>query len=200
VGVLSLYSTFDKFSDDHRRIVEAVSRHIANTFRRAAEFDTTAKNDSITGLPTLEQLHQFLEGIEPASLRTCPVTLLFIEIVNLNEISSQHGRPAGEDALRAVSRCIQECLRVTDLVFKSASDEFVAAVNGGLQESVALSTRIRDSIRQRVSGARSNPSLRVQVEVHPAEIPSETTSFREFISAQRTSLSARDTDEMRRIH
>ena len=46
IGVLSLYSTATEFTDDHRRIVEAVGHHTAHTFRRAEEFETTAANRS----------------------------------------------------------------------------------------------------------------------------------------------------------
>src|SRR5262249_4465798 len=49
IGVLSLYSTSDNFSDDHRRIVEAVARHIARTCHRAAQSGRNAKGDPATG-------------------------------------------------------------------------------------------------------------------------------------------------------
>src|SRR4051812_46583374 len=52
VGVLSLYSTAERFSDDHRRIVEAVAKHIANSFCWASESDTNSLIDSLTGLPS----------------------------------------------------------------------------------------------------------------------------------------------------
>ena len=55
IGVLSLYS--DKvtgFNDDHKRIIEAVSRQIAHTFKSVAEFDGTSRRDTLTGLQNLQ--------------------------------------------------------------------------------------------------------------------------------------------------
>jgi GAF domain-containing protein len=46
IGVLSLYSTATEFTDEHRRIVEAVGEHTAHTFRRGEEFDTRVGNRS----------------------------------------------------------------------------------------------------------------------------------------------------------
>ncbi len=40
IGVLSLYSAdLNGFSEDHKRIIEAVARHIGHTFKSAVEFD-----------------------------------------------------------------------------------------------------------------------------------------------------------------
>src|SRR5262249_2478094 len=51
VGVLSLYATeANGFTEDHKRIVEAVGRQIAHTFERSMEFDTSIRRDELTGL------------------------------------------------------------------------------------------------------------------------------------------------------
>ena len=47
VGVLALYSTeLNAFTDDHRRIMEAISRQIATSLK-GADFATTAKRDPL---------------------------------------------------------------------------------------------------------------------------------------------------------
>ena len=56
VGVLALYSTeANSFNEDHKRIIEAVSRQIAQTLRSAAEFNEASRRDALTGRPTLQQ-------------------------------------------------------------------------------------------------------------------------------------------------
>jgi GAF domain-containing protein len=53
VGVLALYSTEpNAFNEDHRRIVEAVSRQISHTLKNAVEFDNISRRGALAGLPT----------------------------------------------------------------------------------------------------------------------------------------------------
>jgi putative nucleotidyltransferase with HDIG domain len=49
VGVLSLYTAeLDGFTDDHRRIIEAVARQIAPALRNAAGFEGASRRDPLT--------------------------------------------------------------------------------------------------------------------------------------------------------
>jgi putative nucleotidyltransferase with HDIG domain len=53
IGVLSLYSEkVNGFNDDHKRIIEAVARQIAQTLKSAAEFDGASGRDAITSIPS----------------------------------------------------------------------------------------------------------------------------------------------------
>jgi diguanylate cyclase (GGDEF)-like protein/putative nucleotidyltransferase with HDIG domain len=200
VGVLSLYSTSETFSDDHRRIIEAVARHIAHTFRRAAEFDTNLRNDPVTGLPTLAQLHNFLDGIESASLDSSPLTLMSIAIVNMNRFTVHDGRTSGDDALRYVSRRIQECLGITDLLFRCDSEQFVAVIGGDVRDTGDVASRIREVIRQRPLAIGNNTTLTVDVVVRSFQIPPETTSVRDFVVMQLHGSPLSSDEQLRHIH
>jgi diguanylate cyclase (GGDEF)-like protein len=200
VGVLSLYSTSERFSDDHRRIIEAVARHIAHTFRRAAEFDTSLRNDQVTGLPSLVQLHHFLEGIESASLDSSPLNLMSIDIVNMKVFTSHHGRPCRDDVLRYVSRRSQECLGITDLLFRTSNDQFVAVIGGTARETSNIASRIRETIRQRPLAIANNVTLTVDVDVRSFEIPSEVTSVRDFVVTKLNSSHFHSDAQLRHMH
>lgn len=55
-----------------------------------------------------------------------PFSLLVIECKNLREINDDLGPRAGDALLLAVSKCIKEQLRHTDVLARQAGDEFVA--------------------------------------------------------------------------
>jgi diguanylate cyclase (GGDEF)-like protein/PAS domain S-box-containing protein len=50
--------------------------------------------------------------------------LMVIDIDGLGEINAEHGREAGDEALRSVARALMRRLRQTDLVARVGSDEF----------------------------------------------------------------------------
>src|SRR5207248_137079 len=145
VGVLTLYSAVvDGFNEDHRRMVEIVAREIGHTFKSAAEFDRSGRRDTLTGLPTLNQLEPLVE-----STRLAHSALLLIDIVGLKQINVGHGRATGDEVLRYVVRQTRSALRLADILFRSASDELVALLNDTDRAfATAVASRIADSIRQ----------------------------------------------------
>jgi diguanylate cyclase (GGDEF)-like protein/putative nucleotidyltransferase with HDIG domain len=200
VGVLSLYSTSERFSDDNRRVVEAVGKHIAHSFCFAAELDTTLAIDSLTGLPTAIQLHHFLDAIEPRTLESSPVMLLRIEIVNMKALIAQQGRSGSDEIRRSVGCQLQECLRIGDRLFRSGADEFVAVISGTASDATDFALRIREIVRQRPFTLYNAVPLRVDVDIHFIAIPSGTTSVREFVAAQLSMASPRTDGQGRHIH
>jgi diguanylate cyclase (GGDEF)-like protein/putative nucleotidyltransferase with HDIG domain len=200
VGVLSLYSTSERFSDDHRRIVEAVAKHIAHSFCRASELDTNSAIDSLTGLPTVIQLHQFLDDIEPGTLESSPVTLLRVDIVNMKGFNAEQGRTGGDEILRAVGRRLQESLRMGDLLFRSGGDEFIAVISGTTRGASEFASTIREVVRQRPFTLRNNIAVRVDVDVNSIQIPSGTTSVREFVRTQLSMPPSRSDGQGRHVH
>ena len=93
----AVFWILDRFNEDHRRVIEVVARQISHTLKRAAEFDNTTRLDSITGLPNLHQLEQLLQSTGSDSLSVASeLTLVFIDVVSLKDINTQHGRQAGE--------------------------------------------------------------------------------------------------------
>jgi len=65
VGVVTLYSgEVNGFNEEHKRIIEAIARQIAHTLQSAAESDVMSQRDGLTGLPSLQQLDQFVEAKE----------------------------------------------------------------------------------------------------------------------------------------
>jgi diguanylate cyclase (GGDEF)-like protein/putative nucleotidyltransferase with HDIG domain len=196
IGVLSLYS--DKvtgFNDDHKRIIEAVARQTAHTFKSAAEFDGTSRRDTLTGLPNLQQLEQFVDIKEMRLVQKSSFTLLFIDIVGLTQINSTHGRSVGDDVMRHVVQHATAGLRLADILFRYGSDEFVVLLNDTNPESATVvGERIRHGIRAHPLPLHTDGLVEVDVSVIAVSSPGDGASLPALIKTARarTGDSAQD--------
>jgi diguanylate cyclase (GGDEF)-like protein/putative nucleotidyltransferase with HDIG domain len=157
VGVLSLYSSnSEQFSEEHKRIIEAVAQHAALTIRRSLTSDESASHDPITGLRYLSAvLNDERSSDYQAQVRDGSPTV-WIDIVGLKHINETFGRAAGNAALLHVARCLRSELNSGDLLFRYKSDEFVAILKSSDSSSRAsLSARIK----ARLEAATAIPDL-----------------------------------------
>jgi diguanylate cyclase (GGDEF)-like protein len=153
VGVLSLYSSdVNGFTDDHRRVTEAVARQIASTFERAIEFEGSARRDELVGLPSLTQLEHHISGVSRrVDTNADRYSLLVIDVLRFNQASEDYSCATEDDALRHVARHIRAELRAADILFRNPGSEFVAFLSGA-------DSLIADAIAERI---------RVNVTTHP---------------------------------
>jgi diguanylate cyclase (GGDEF)-like protein len=189
VGVLSLYSALqDAFTEDHRRIVEVAAKQIAQTLKRAAALDSSVQHDPLTGLPDISQLEQLLEnGAKKPVTAPSELALLFIDVTTLKGINTSHGRVVADEAVRHVVRQARSGLRVSDVLFRSKSDEFVAVLNATDDETAAT---IAATIRQNIQGfpiaIRGGMQLTVQVSVTCVRVPQDGQSLMALTTAARS--------------
>jgi diguanylate cyclase (GGDEF)-like protein/PAS domain S-box-containing protein len=90
-----------------------------------------SRHDPLTGLPNrgtfLEQAEQ---AFAQAQQRSLGLALLFVDIDHFKRVNDSLGYGAGDAMLQTVARRITGALRVTDLVARCASDEFVVLLAG----------------------------------------------------------------------
>jgi diguanylate cyclase (GGDEF)-like protein/putative nucleotidyltransferase with HDIG domain len=196
VGVLTLYSVLvNGFSEDHRRIIEVVARQVAQTLKRAAEFDSS-RRDAITGLPNLTWFRQLVESasvehITPASA----LMLLFVDIVGLRQINLLYGRPAGDDVLNHVVRHTRAALRAADMLFRHGGDELVALLdNADAHAGADIARRIRQTIRDRACPLDTGESITVDVAVTCVCAPRDGDSLASLIGAAQSRSGSHSTD------
>jgi diguanylate cyclase (GGDEF)-like protein/putative nucleotidyltransferase with HDIG domain len=185
VGVLTLYSsTSDGFTEDHRRIVEAVAGQIAHTFKSAGEFDRATRRDPLTGLPDLHQLEHVIEAIARGGVMRA--SLAFINIVDLKEINIVHGRATGDDVIRHVVQQTRAELRLADILFRFGSHEFVALLNDSDRNVArAVASRIDDAIRRKPVLNPTGRPITVNARVTWVCSPDDGESMRELVTAAR---------------
>jgi len=196
VGVLTLYShRIDGFNDDHRRIVEAVARQVAHAFKSAVEFDHSTKRDSLTGLPGLTHLEQLLQHrSKSGSLLLGDVAFTIIHVVGLREIIDTYGNNIGDDVLRQVVRFARPSLRVSDLLFRSGLDRFVALLsNTDAATANTIAQRIRTNIIEHSIPLKGGASLPLQVAVTSVTSPRDGESFPELMATAHLQLGTQET-------
>jgi GGDEF domain-containing protein len=163
VGVLSLYSPVPRaFTDDHRRIIEAVSGRVSQTFYHSLDYEKTRVQrlkDPVTGLPNLEYFNRLLDENLLSALPT-PFSILFIE--------ASPGDYEG-DAVRwslelapALSHSFRAALRGADLLFRYSENQFVVVLpQTESSVSVAIAARLREKAAFRLSEGAGRLWLRI---------------------------------------
>jgi diguanylate cyclase (GGDEF)-like protein/putative nucleotidyltransferase with HDIG domain len=185
IGVLSLYSSdVNGFTDDHRRVMEAVARQIASTFERAIEFDGSARRDELVGLPSLTQLEHHISGASRrVGTNVDRYSLLVIDVLRFNQASEGYSRATDDDDLRHVARHIRAELRAADILFRNPGNEFVAFLSGADSLTAdAIAERIRVNFTSHslsTNGSQLLLSLRVTTLCSPRDgrSPSELLSI-----------------------
>lgn len=201
IGVMSVYSsTRDGFNDDHRRIAEAATLHISHTFKRAAQFDGAAQRDSLTGLPSLGQLEQFVgergsQGQDPDNRN---LALLVISILELKKIVSSYGNATGDDVMKHVLTLVRSTLGMNDVVFRNGPDEFVALLDSNTERVKTLAGEMRQLLVENPLLSRDAEALTLSVEVKSIVVPRDGRSLSELITAAQNRGPSRRSDS--RIH
>ena len=186
IGVLTLYSSeSNAFNEDHRRVIEAVARQIAQTFRRAVEFDQSPRRDPLTGLPNERQLEQLVQASLDDSGSTS-FTLLLIDIHDLKSINTTYGRTAGDQVLNHVVHHARHGLRMADILFRNTSDEFVAFLNATDSDTASVvAARICDRITEHPVRLSNGTSVPVEATVIAVRAPRDGRSLNDLLSSAR---------------
>jgi diguanylate cyclase (GGDEF)-like protein/putative nucleotidyltransferase with HDIG domain len=190
LGVLTLYSeSEDGFSDDHRRIGEAIAKQIGHTFRSAIDVDASSKKDTLTGLPGIAQLEHMLRPHNHlAANASIEFALLLIDVVGLNDINTVHGRDVGDHTLRHIVQQTRRTIRIGDILFRYRSDEFVVFLSGAdAQEALRLARSIRENIGSHPLTI-ANQSLRIETTVTPVSFPADGGSLPDLITVARSRM------------
>ena len=179
IGVLSLYSPeLNAFTDDHKRIIEAVGRQIAHTLERASEFDVIMRRDELTGLPSVTQLERIVVPAASGKGTDHNYSLLFIDVSKLDQISLADGSSTADDVLRHVVRDIRSGLRVADLLFRKSNEEFVAFLSDtDAATAEAVAQRVVANIVGHPVTLATGKQLRVEVSVRAVCCPRDGRSL-----------------------
>jgi diguanylate cyclase (GGDEF)-like protein len=107
-------------------ILAMTSSRVETELQNAKEaLRVQAQTDSLTGLPNRRH---FLEIAEAAMLAAQAqgrlLSLVMIDLDYFKEINDTHGHQAGDMALCAVGRCLQEALPDTDCIGRLGGEEF----------------------------------------------------------------------------
>jgi diguanylate cyclase (GGDEF)-like protein len=84
-----------------------------------------SETDSLTGLLNRRRFTQELEKAWALSTRGIPVYLVSLDVDGFKQVNDQHGHATGDQVLKSLADCLNDCTRATDMVARLGGDEFV---------------------------------------------------------------------------
>ncbi|HWB11354.1 MAG TPA: diguanylate cyclase [Pirellulales bacterium] len=134
--------------------------------RQAQTIETQAKAamaDLVTGLPNRRGFDDELRRrLAQWQQQETPISVLLVDVDNLNELERKHGKEAADEVLRGVAGVLSETMRAMDLIARYDEDQFAVALPGTrLDEAQAAAERLRSAVAAR--------------EFHVAETPVKVT-------------------------
>ena len=147
-------------------------RHLRASRRRLRAL---ASIDPLTQVPNRRHFEELatkaLEHDPPAS-----AVLMMFDLDHFKRINDQFGHAGGDRALRLVSRCVREVLRVQDMPCRHGGDEFALLLrHASVRDAMRVASRLVDSVQTRTLES-DLPTLSLSfgvVQVRPAELLSQ---------------------------
>ena len=127
-------------------IVKARVRTQVRMAKRLRHSQQAALRDVLTSLPNRRHLEEVARAEFQRSRRNGrPLSVIMMDIDRFKTINDTWGHAKGDDVLRAVGRCLGECLsRAGDLVARYGGEEFVAILpDTDLDGAQRIAERIR---------------------------------------------------------
>ena len=109
----------------------------------AVQMIHSAQHDFLTGLPNRMLLNDRIgQSITLASRHMKKLAILFLDLDGFKHINDSLGHGIGDKLLKAVSKCLIDCVRLSDTVSRQGGDEFVVLLSEMEQsEDAAITAR-----------------------------------------------------------
>jgi diguanylate cyclase (GGDEF)-like protein/putative nucleotidyltransferase with HDIG domain len=130
IGTIAVFhSDTAAYTDDHRRVLDQVANQVAAVVQNALVFERTqeqAFKDGLTGLANPRALRfQVARELARARRTSSEFSLILFDLDDFKIINDDHGHLAGDRALQAVARVLQDLTRPYDTCIRYGGDEFV---------------------------------------------------------------------------
>ena len=120
---------------------------------RTAELDAAnarlldlSYRDALTGLANRRRLLERLDAPSPTPANT-PTALILVDVDHFKAYNDSLGHPAGDEALRAVAKMMQQCAPETALVARYGGEEFACLLpSTDTSAAFALADRMRIAV------------------------------------------------------
>jgi diguanylate cyclase (GGDEF)-like protein len=177
-------------------LVSTLSLETALDVRRIYLLEHENITDPLTGAYNRRYLDRRLnEEVLRTRRYGFPLAVLLIDIDHFKRINDEHGHPAGDLVLVALSRLVMDSVRKTDLVARYGGDELmVIAPHATPADAAELGERLRKKVEaQEIALENSGPvrlPLRVTISVGVADFRERTADSQGLIQAADQALYA----------
>jgi len=147
-----------RLSEANRELLthrEALTNAHTELEQRAGQLAKAAATDPLTGLANRREfLSRFAGYWSAARTQGGDLSLALIDADHFKSINDAHGHAAGDAALRALGKTLQQALRQDTLLARWGGEEFIVALpSAGSEAAAALAERLRQAVEsQRFEG------------------------------------------------
>lgn len=138
--------------DELGHLVDSLD-HLLKAFQQGLEqrdqLHHLSTMDGLTGVANRRHFDEFYKRHwELAQQTQQPLSVIFIDIDNFKEFNDHYGHAMGDDALRAVSNALNQCIDPTrDLLARYGGEEFVCVLLGQHHDNaVQVANRLREAV------------------------------------------------------
>jgi diguanylate cyclase (GGDEF)-like protein len=152
IGTIALYhDVAESYTDDHRRVLDQVALQAASVVHNALLFERSeeqALKDPLTGLANPRALQfQVTRELARARRTSTPFSVVLLDLDDFKIINDEYGHLAGDRALQAVAKVLQETTRSYDTCIRYGGDEFVVLLSScGRAEAEERRRRLQEAI------------------------------------------------------
>jgi len=152
LGQLSI-TRKSKFTAKETMLMEYLLCGLVYPLRNAISYHSAllaAVKDPLTGVNNRSSMNSTLiRETELARRHEAPLSLIELDIDFFKNINDTHGHSAGDAVIIGVANVISNCIRGSDILFRSGGEEFVLILSNTDREgALLLAERIRSSIKE----------------------------------------------------
>lgn len=153
-------------------------RLLEQAMDQAVDLEESNQRDGLTGLYNRKFFdEQITQEMQRARRYSWPLTLAMLDIDNFKLVNDNHGHPAGDVVLRALSARLQGMLRASDTLCRFGGEEYALILPHINQDnSRFLLDRLRKSISETVVELEGGAHISVTVSVGIAEYQAGMTA------------------------
>jgi diguanylate cyclase (GGDEF)-like protein len=120
----------------------------------------------------------FEEEIDRAKRRNLPLTILVMDLENLQETSPTLGHSLGDRSFRRIVHAIRKQMRKCDVCVRSSVDEFILILPGVSRgEAPGVEARLRAAIEETSRPDPTGKSFRIRLRLGSSTFPDDGQSF-----------------------
>lgn len=174
------FSEIDAFSQAKLSYVYTIRDQIAQLVWNLIlqeRMKNQAQVDNLTGLLSHSSFQRVLElELEKADQQNSAVTVMILDINNIQEINQSYGHHAGDEAICLLASTVRRLIRGVDSVARYGADEVVVVLpETDIETADQIADRFIQGVRERKSGMK-NGLKDISVSIGYATYPADTSA------------------------
>jgi diguanylate cyclase (GGDEF)-like protein len=177
----------ESYTEDHRRVLDQVAHQAASVVNNALLFERTqeqAFKDGLTGLANPRALQfQVAREFGRARRTSAQFSLILLDLDDFKIINDDYGHLAGDRALQAVARVLQQTTRPYDTCIRYGGDEFVVLLSScGRPEAEERRRLLQEAVAAISLQAEDGREISLRVSAGASAYPEDGETYERLLA------------------